>query len=308
MSILFLLQQCVIGLTNGSLIALVALGYTMVYGVLRFINFAHGDLIMLSACLALSLVGPMGLVSTGQPPSLGTWIGIYALVIFCGLFCGLLSMVVDRLVYQPLRNAPPLAPLVSAIGVSLIAMNIGLFWIGAPDRSFPQPLPSENLLRFQEIQFTWNDLLVVLVVMPLIALAMALIRLTRFGKALRAVSEDRTAAALIGVDVNKVIRATFFLSGFLGGAASVVTGLSANTISYQMGFQTGFLAITASVLGGLGSLRGAVIGSFTVGLVGALSTAYVGERWANAFVFIVLLIVLVFRPEGLLGQRAREVS
>ncbi|MFY8222649.1 MAG: branched-chain amino acid ABC transporter permease, partial [Pirellulales bacterium] len=135
----FFLQQCLIGLTNGALIALVALGYTMVYGIIGLINFAHGDLIMLGACLALSLVGALGMTAAGPAT---TWAGIAGLVLLCGMFCGLLNVAVDRIVYKPLRNAPKLAPLVSAIGVSFIFMNIGLFWLGPADRSFPELLPS----------------------------------------------------------------------------------------------------------------------------------------------------------------------
>ena len=150
MSVQFLLQQCLIGLTNGALIALVALGYTMVYGIIGLINFAHGDLIMLGACLALSLVGALGMTAAGPAT---TWVGIGGLVLLCGLFCGLLNVAVDRIVYKPLRNAPKLAPLVSAIGVSFIFMNVGLFWLGPADKSFPELLPSTNLLHNDALQF-----------------------------------------------------------------------------------------------------------------------------------------------------------
>jgi branched-chain amino acid transport system permease protein len=305
-SALFLLQQCLIGLTNGGLIALVALGYTMVYGVLRFINFAHGDLIMLGACAALGLVAPLGLAATGGPPSLATWLGIVAMVLLCGLFCGGLNVAVDRFVYRPLREAPALAPLVSAIGVSFIFMNIGLAWIGPADRGFPQVVPATSLLPGNGVQFGWKDLLVLVVAMPLIVGTMLLMRTTRLGKAVRAVAQDRTAAALMGIDVDRMVATTFFLAGFLGGAASVIAGLYTNTISYQMGFQNGLYAMTAAVLGGLGSIRGAVAGGFVVGLVRALSTAYAGERWTGAIVFAVLIVVLAFRPEGLLGHRVKE--
>jgi branched-chain amino acid transport system permease protein len=305
-SALFLLQQCLIGLTNGGLIALVALGYTLVYGVLRFINFAHGDLIMLGACAALGLVAPLGLAATGGPPSLATWLGIVAMVLLCGLFCGGLNVAVDRFVYRPLREAPALAPLVSAIGVSFIFMNIGLAWIGPADRGFPQVVPATSLLPGNGVQFGWKDLLVLVVAMPLIVGTMLLMRTTRLGKAVRAVAQDRTAAALMGIDVDRMVATAFFLAGFLGGAASVIAGLYTNTISYQMGFQNGLYAMTAAVLGGLGSIRGAVAGGFVVGLVRALSTAYAGERWTGAIVFAVLIVVLAFRPEGLLGHRVKE--
>ncbi len=303
MSVQFFLQQCLIGLTNGALIALVALGYTMVYGIIGLINFAHGDLIMLGACLALSLVSHLGLAAAGPAT---TWLGIGLLIVLCGLFCGTLNVAVDRFVYKPLRNAPKLAPLVSAIGVSFIFMNVGLFWIGSADRSFPELLPSINLLPGNSLQFNWKDLLVVLVVAPLMVGLSLLVRVTRLGKAMRAVSQDPTAAALVGIDVDQVIAATFFIGGFLGGAASVIYGLYINTIGFQMGFQNGLYAFTAAVLGGIGSIPGAVFGGLVIGLVRALASAYVGERWTGAIVFAILIVILVFRPEGLLGRRTSE--
>jgi branched-chain amino acid transport system permease protein len=302
----FLLQQCLIGLTNGALIALVALGYTMVYGIIGLINFAHGDLIMLGACLALSLVGALGLGAAGAAGPTATWLWVALLVGLCGLFCGGLNVAVDRIVYKPLRTAPKLAPLVSAIGVSFIFMNIGLFWIGPADRSFPELLPAANLLPGEGLQFTWKDLLVVLIVGPLMLGLSLLVRTTKLGKAMRAVSQDPTAAALVGIDVDRVIAATFFIGGFLGGAASVVYGLYINTIGFQMGFQNGLYAFTAAVLGGIGSIPGAVVGGIVIGLVRALSSAYVGERWTGAIVFAILIVILVFRPEGLLGRRTKE--
>jgi branched-chain amino acid transport system permease protein len=299
----FFLQQCSIGLTNGALIALVALGYTMVYGIIGLINFAHGDLIMLGSCLALSLVTALGLAEAG--PSATTW-GILLLVAACGLFCGLVNVAVDRIVYKPLRKAPKLAPLVSAIGVSFIFMNVALFWLGPADRSFPELLPAANLLGSDGLQFSAKDLLVLLIVVPLMVVLSAVVKSTRLGKAMRAVAQDPTAAALVGIDVDRVIAATFFIGGFLGGAASVIYGLYINTIGFQMGFQNGLFAFTAAVLGGIGSIPGAVVGGLVIGLVRALSSAYVGERWTGAVVFAILIVILVFRPEGLLGSRTRE--
>jgi branched-chain amino acid transport system permease protein len=236
----------------------------------------------------------------------GTWLGIALLVGLCGLFCGGLNVAVDRIVYKPLRTAPKLAPLVSAIGVSFIFMNIGLFWLGPADRSFPELLPAANLLPGEGLQFTWKDLLVVVVVGPLMVALSLLVRTTKLGKAMRAVSQDQTAAALVGIDVDRVIAATFFIGGFLGGAASVIYGLYINTISFQMGFQNGLYAFTAAVLGGIGSIPGAVLGGIVIGLVRSLSSAYVGERWTGAIVFAILIVILVFRPEGLLGRRTKE--
>ena len=194
----------------------------------------------------------------------------------------------------------------SAIGVSFIFMNVGLFWLGPSDRSFPELLPSTNLLGGEGLQVTWKDLLVLLVVVPLMVGLTLLVRTTRLGRAMRAVCQDPTAAALVGIDVDRVIAATFFIGGFLGGAASVIYGLYINTIGFQMGFQNGLYAFTAAVLGGIGSIPGAVLGGVVIGLVRALSSAYVSERWTGGIVFAILIVILVFRPEGLLGKRVKE--
>ncbi len=295
----FFLQQCLIGITNGALVALVALGYTMVYGIIRLINFAHGDLIMLGACLALTLVSAFGLAGGGM---VTTWVGVVLLVLLCGLFCGGLNVAVDRIVYRPLRNAPKLAPLVSAIGVSFIFMNLGLFWLGPSDRSFPELLPPANLLAGEGLQFTAKDLLVLVVVIPLMIGLSLLVKSTRLGKAMRAVSQDPTAAALVGIDVDRVIAFTFFVGGFLGGAASVIYGLYINTISFQMGFQNGLYAFTAAVLGGIGSIPGAVLGGFVLGWAESFAAGYVSSAYEDAFAFCLLVLVLIVRPSGLLGR------
>lgn len=303
MSAQILLQQCLIGLANGSLVALVALGYTMVYGIVGLINFAHGDLVMLGACLALSLVVATGLETAGPAT---TAAGITAIVLACGLFCGGLAVAVDRIVYRPLRAAPKLAPLVSAIGVSFIFMNIGLFWIGPADRSFPPLVPATNLLPGDTLRFTARDLLVIAVVVPLMVALTVVVRATPLGRAMRAVAQDPVAARLVGIDVERVITATFFLGGFLGGAASVVHGLTITTIGFQMGFTNGLYAFTAAVLGGIGSVPGAVVGGLVIGVVRALASLFVGERWTGAVVFGVLIVILVFRPEGLFGRRTTD--
>jgi branched-chain amino acid transport system permease protein len=185
-------------------------------------------------------------------------------------------------------------------------MNVALFWLGPADRSFPELLPAANLLGSDGLQFSAKDLLVLLIVVPLMVVLSAVVKSTRLGKAMRAVAQDPTAAALVGIDVDRVIAATFFIGGFLGGAASVIYGLYINTIGFQMGFQNGLFAFTAAVLGGIGSIPGAVVGGLVIGLVRALSSAYVGERWTGAVVFAILIVILVFRPEGLLGSRTRE--
>jgi branched-chain amino acid transport system permease protein len=298
-----LLQHCLIGLTNGSLIALIALGYTMVYGIIELVNFAHGDLFMLGSFLALTLVGWLGLTIAGPA---GTALGVGLLLIVVPLACATLNMTVDKFVYKPLRNAPKLAPLVSAIGVSFIFMNIGLFWGGAADRHFPDLLPHTNLLGDSAVQFTVKDLLVIGVTVPLMVALTLFVKYTRLGKAMRATAQDPVAAQLMGIPSDRVIGATFAIGGALGGAASVIYALYINTISFQMGFTNGLYAFTAAVLGGIGNIPGAVLGALIIGLVRSLGSGYLGEKWTSALIFVILIVILVFRPSGLLGSRRRE--
>jgi branched-chain amino acid transport system permease protein len=292
-----LLQQIINGLVLGSMYALIALGYTMVYGIVELINFAHGDLFMLGAFLALTLLGLFAADSFAQ-----TTLGIALCLVACPLFCAALNVGVDRVVYRPLRTAPRLAPLVSAIGVSFVFMNVGLFWGGPMDVNFPNLLPDTNLLgEGSAVRVTVKDLMVIGVTVPLMVALTLFVKFTRLGRAMRATAQDPTAAKLMGIDTDRVIGATFAIGGGLGGAASVVYGLYINTVSYQMGFQNGLYAFTAAVLGGIGSIPGAVLGGLLIGLVRAWGSAYVGERWSGA-----LIVVLVFRPSGLLGSRTRE--
>ncbi len=301
-----LLQHCLIGLTNGSLFALIAIGYTMVYGIIGLINFAHGDLFMLGSCLALSLLALL-MPDPAQASALKVCLTIVVMLIACPLFCAALNVAVDWSVYKPLRNAPKLAPLVSAIGVSFVLMNVGLFWIGPADINFPDLVSSENLFGADAtIRFTYKDLLVIGVTVPLMVALTLFVRFTRLGTAMRATEQNPTAAALMGINVNRVVALTFGIGGALAGAASVIYGLYINTISFQMGFQNGLYAFTAAVLGGIGSIPGAVLGGLLIGLVRSLGSAYIGERWTSALIFAILIVVLVFRPSGLLGSHAKE--
>lgn len=299
----FFLQQCLIGLTGGLVIAMVAVGYSMVYGVIGLVNFAHGDLFMLGACLALTCLELTGSPAGGPNATVATML---AVILACGLFCGAINLAIDRLVYRPLRDAPPLAPLVSSIGVSFVLMNIGLFWIGPSDRSFPSLVPATNLFPSGVLQFTLRDLVATVVLVPTMLALQLFVRSTRAGRAMRAVNQDPVAASLVGVNVEKVIGLTFFLGGALAGVASVVYAMVITTIGFQMGFQAGLYAFTAAVVGGIGNISGAVVGGITIGLVRALGGAYLGERWSGAIVFVVLIITLVVRPTGLFGRQAPD--
>ncbi len=319
-------QHCLNGLTNGSLIALIALGYTMVYGIIGLVNFAHGDLFMLGSMLALTILMSLGLdaanVTTG-----GTLLGFVVMLAVVPLFGAGLNMSVDRVVYRPLRNAPKLAPLVSAIGLSFVFMNLGQVWSatldgvfegrfssGASERHFPDLITSRvrrqgwelNLLGGLGLQFTWKDVTVIALTAPIMLALTLFIRYTKLGKAMRAAEQDPLAARLMGINVDRVISTTFGIGGALAGAASVIYGLYINTVGFQIGFTNGLYAFTAAVLGGIGNVPGAVLGAIIIGLVRALGTAYVGEKWTSALVFVILILILVFKPQGLLGAKAKE--
>lgn len=312
-----ILQQLLIGLTNGMVFALVALGYTMVYGILEFINFAHGDVFMLSAFVALTLCGLLGLT---EQSSAGALVGGLALcIVVSSVFGGTLNLVIDRLVYKPLRKAPKLAPLVSAIGVSFILQNIGLFWGGMPlaifggggqaaaPKAFPNLLPSTNLLGADSpVTLQPKDALVIVASLVVMSSLYAVVRYTKLGKAMRATAQDPGAARLMGIDVDRVVAATFLIGGALGGFAAVIYSLYINTIHYQMGYQNGLYAFTAAVVGGIGNIPGAVLGGLLLGLVRAFSDQFIGAQWQPAVLFGILIVILVFRPAGLLGSTARE--
>ncbi|MEX2140163.1 MAG: branched-chain amino acid ABC transporter permease [Pirellulales bacterium] len=300
-----LAQHCLDGLAVGALIALVALGYTMVYGIIGLINFAHGDVFMLGALLAWTMLERFGL--SGGSSGVATAAGLVAILLAAPLFCAALNVAIDRLVYRPLRDAPPLAPLVSAIGVSFILMNIGQFWAGEADRNVPAPFASHNLLgENAAVQIRSVDALLFAVVVPLMILLTLLVQRTRLGRAMRATSQNRLAAQLMGVNVERVIAATFGLGGALAGVAAFISVLYNPTVNFQMGYQNGLYAFTAAVLGGIGNIPGAVLGGLVIGLVRSLGTGYVGERWTSAIVFAILILILVFRPAGLLGRATKE--
>lgn len=301
------LQFALIGLTNGALFALIALGYTMVYGIIELINFAHGDVFMLGSFLALALINLATRNDWDWDDPAQLCLGIALLLLIVPVFCAALNVTIDRVVYKPLRRAPKLAPLVSAIGVSFVLMNVGLLWGGPADRHFPDLISRGNLLgEFGGLSFTVKDLMVVVVTVPIMIALTLFVKLTRLGKAMRATAQDPLAAQLMGINVDRVIGVTFALGGALAGAAAVIYGLYINTVSYQMGFQNGLYAFTAAVLGGIGNIPGAVLGGLVIGLARSFGSAYVGERWTSALVFVILIAILVFRPSGLLGSRTRE--
>lgn len=315
-----LIQQILVGLVNGALIAIIALGYTMVYGIIELINFAHGDLYMLGGFAALTVMGFLGIQENTS-----FWVAIPAILMalmVSAVFCGGLNILTERYAYRPLRNAPRLAPLISAIGVSFIFQNLGLFWGGlksffpimgtnsAAPKSFPDLLPRVDILKFfgieSSIVFTTKDLIVLVVAVGLMLGLHLFVQYTRLGKAMRATAQNRDAAKIMGINVDYIIALTFLIGGVLAGAAGLLVGLYNNTIVFTMGFTAGLRAFTAAVLGGIGNIIGAMLGGVLIGLLSALSDQYLSSRWTNAWVFAVLVIILAFRPGGLLGENVQE--
>jgi branched-chain amino acid transport system permease protein len=297
-------QYLIDGLVLGSLIALIALGYTMVYGIVELINFAHGDVFMLGSLLALTIAGQLQL---DQASGWTVAAMIPVMVVACAVFCASLNYSIDKLVYRPLRDAPKLAPLVSAIGMSFILMNVGLFWVGAADQSFPQLVANDNLLGEDMLpRISKVDLLVMGIAFPTMVALTLFVQKTKLGKAMRATAQDPVAARLMGINVDGVIGATFLIGGALAGVASVIYGIYIKTVGFQVGFQNGLYAFTAAVLGGIGSIPGAMLGGILIGLVLSLGNWLVGANWTTALVFVILIVILVFRPAGLLGKRVRE--
>src|SRR5215469_10387826 len=304
-----LIQQSINGLTRGSIFALISLGYTMVYGVIELINFAHGDIFMLGLMVSLTF-----LVDVGLARPFGGWELVTLLpLILVGtmIITGGLNLLVDRIAYRPLRHAPRLVPLISAIGVSFMLENLTLVWKGPYVLSYPDSLPSIDLVQDvfhldSLVYVTTKDLLVVSVTIPLIFALHLFVTRTYWGKAMRAAAQDRETAEAMGINVEQIIMLTFFVGGALAGAAGVVQGLYYNIGQWWMGYQSGLRAFTAAVLGGIGNMPGAALGGFVIGLLSAWSDQLISPRWTNAVVFSILILVLVFRPHGLLGERVPE--
>jgi branched-chain amino acid transport system permease protein len=303
-----LAKALTIGLTNGLIIALIAIGYTLVYGILELINFAHADVFMLGTAFtyfALELiVGAMGL-PPGSPTALLLALVSLPVVI---VLTAVINAAIERGAYRPLRNAPRLAPLISAIGMSFILQNVGLVLLGPSQRAVEAVLPRTNLVSFPS-GGTWfgiDEVVVFSVTIPLLLLLRWFVGATRQGKAMRATAQDREASGLMGIDVNRTISLTFLIAGGLAGAAGMVVAMYYGQTFWQLGLQFGLMSFTAAVLGGIGNLTGATMGGIVIGVIAALSDRFFEAKWTSVIVFSILILVLVFRPTGLLAQRASE--
>jgi branched-chain amino acid transport system permease protein len=298
-----------IGLTNGAVYALVALGYTLVYGILELINFAHGDVFMLGAMFSATMVLDVFNLHKGESAaSLG--FAIVVSLIVAMIACGLINATIERIAYRPLRNAPRLAPLITAIGMSFILQDVAIGWKGPGYTAVPSVLPTSNVFSIKGVAYTWEKFIVVIVTVPVLFALIWLVQRTRQGKAMRATAQDRDAAAMMGINVNRTISFTFLIAGGLAGAGGLLYALYFGQIRYDTGFQLGLIAFTAAVLGGIGNLPGAVLGALCIGFIQADNEGFSwhspGSDWTQSIVFAILILILVFRPSGLLGERTPE--
>jgi branched-chain amino acid transport system permease protein len=314
-------EVSLIGFTNGSIFALIALGYTLVYGILELINFAHGDNFMLGTFETHSIVRegsfqvpllfgvlaiPLGAAVTTESSAAAKVYAIAMSLVFAMLLCSAINTSIERIGYKPLRNQPRLAPLITAIGFSFILQNIGLAWKKAGPIPVPDILPDGNVFDWRGVDYSYKDFMVVAITIPLLIVLSWLVRSTKQGKAMRATAQDREASAIMGINVNRTISFTFALAGGLAGAAGVIYALYIGTTTYQLGFRLGLFAFTAAVLGGIGNLSGAVLGGILLGMIAAYNDGFGDARWTTTIIFSILVLILVFRPSGLLGERTPE--
>jgi branched-chain amino acid transport system permease protein len=295
------------GLSNGAILALIALGYTLVYGIIELINFAHGEVFMLGSLSAAGLYATFGLTpNTGTG---GLILGLLAILAISMLVSGSLNVMIERVAYRPLRNAPKLAPLITAVGMSFILQNVGILWIGASQKSVPDLIGSQkHLFDVVGLSISRGTVLAVVAMIPLVFLLTTFVSRSRLGKAMRATAQDPEAARLMGINVDTTISLTFLLGGLMAGAAGVITALYQTSIWYFQGFSAGLYAFTAAVMGGIGNIRGAVLGGFIIGIIQGISDNRIGNDWTPAIVFVYLIIIMVFRPQGLIGEETREAG
>ncbi|MDX6398032.1 MAG: branched-chain amino acid transport system permease protein [Gaiellaceae bacterium] len=297
-----------IGMTNGLIYGLVALGYTLVYGILQLINFAHGDVFALSGLVASTMI--VSVLGLERDASVLAIIGgmTLTLVVIMGLFA-LVNATIEFVAYRRLRKAPRLAALITAVGMSFIVQNVSLALYDVNFRSVPSFIPRSEAIGIGDITYSWNKLAAFLITIPVLVVLTWFVRSTRQGKAMRAVAQDTEASAMMGINVNRTISITFAIAGALAGSAGIVYLLQFN-MRYDTGFELGLIAFTAAVLGGIGNLSGAVLGALVIGFIQAFNeglTWYTpGSDWTRSIVFGILIAILVFRPEGLLGERTPE--
>jgi branched-chain amino acid transport system permease protein len=317
------IEVTLIGVTNGSIYALVALGYTLVYGIIELINFAHGDNFMIGSFETHSIVTqgafqlplypttfvlgiPLGTTAIAASSPTQRAYTIAMALFFSMLLCMIINVSIERIGYKPLRNQPRLAPLITAIGFSFLLQNIGLIWKNASPQPVPDVFPKGNVIATHGVSYAWGAFIVIAITIPLLVVLSWLVRSTKAGKAMRATAQDQDASAMMGINVDRTISFTFALGGALAGAAGAIYALSIGNTKFDVGFRLGLFAFTAAVLGGIGNLSGAVLGGVVLGLIQAYNEGFFDARWTTTIVFGTLILILVFRPSGLLGEQTPE--
>ncbi|MEW6416871.1 MAG: branched-chain amino acid ABC transporter permease [Nitrospirota bacterium] len=294
------LQQLINGLTLGSVYALIALGYTMVYGILELINFAHGEIYMLGAYLGIIFFGfftVTGLTYYSLP------LALLLTFLLSIIFCSSYGFTVEKIAYKPLRNAPRLSPLISAIGVSIFLQNYVMLTQGATDKVFPS-LFSNSAIEFLSVRATYLQLFIIFASGILMLSLRFFVRKTKMGKAMQAVAQDKIMASLVGINIDTVISSTFIIGSGLAAVAGVMVAMYYGLVNYSIGYIAGIKAFTAAVLGGIGSIRGAMFGGILLGLVESLGASYISSEYKDAYAFAILIIILLVKPGGLFGKAA----
>jgi len=295
------LQQLLNGLTIGMVYALIALGYTMVYGVLQLINFAHGEVFMVGGYLALTAAG----LATSLWAGLPFWVILLFLFLFSILGCSLLGAVIERTAYRPLRGSPKLTALISSIGMSFVLQNAVMLIYGSKEQSMPDVLPRWQL-DLGGVTVSLIQLIIFATALSLMALLTLFVKRTRMGKAMRAASENPEAASLMGISVNGVIRTTFVLGSALAAVGGSLFAMNYGSLNFHDGYLAGIKAFTAAVFGGIGSIPGAMIGGVLLGVFEGFGAGYISSEWKDVFAFGLLIILLLFRPSGILGENVPE--
>ena len=304
-----LLQQIINGLVLGSMYALVALGYTMVYGIINLINFAHGEVLMVGALTSWTIIG---LMQAGMPGAPGWVVLIIAMIISC-VVAAALNFVIEKVAYRPLRNSPKLAPLITAIGMSILLQTLAMIIWKPNYKPYPTLLPSAPISLGGAV-ITPTQIMILGLTAVSLAVLMYLVNFTKLGRAMRATAENPRVAALMGVKPDMVISATFIIGAVLAAIAGMMYASNYGTVQHTMGFLPGLKAFTAAVFGGIGNLAGAVVGGILLGLIAAIGSGYIGiltggvlgSHYSDIFAFIVLIIMLTLRPSGLLGERVAD--
>jgi branched-chain amino acid transport system permease protein len=300
----YFLQILAFAISNGAITALLAIGYTMVYGIIELINFAHGDVFTFGSFLSASLLPVFGLTEGMEWGPL-TILPVLAVFVITMLVCAVLNVSIERVAYRPLRHAPKLAPLITAIGMSFFLEGVMFLWKGPSNVHYPDVLPHVGF-TFLGANIGVKEIVVVLTAAVLVVALALFTDRSRLGKAMRATAQDMQAAQLMGIDINRTIAATFFIGAILAGAGGTMFGLYYNTTVFDLGFSAGLIAFTAAVFGGIGNIYGAAVGGMILGMIRSFWDGYFDSAWSDVVIFSILIMVLVFRPTGIFGMRVPE--